>query len=295
MSIFVLKSKGIEPMMIGELGVKPGEGIYVEVEEDNIEERYRIDKLGGYAISNNKYMRSNTSGITHGKYFKKIAEPLNFEPIQKEKLILLNDENIKFNLVEVIKILEDTDNNSSYSVDFDKVESGKFSMEVKRVLNNEEVVVQEHEFKEFEYNFIGIYEFEIKITLGYLELKDVMDIKNMYLRRKINIDLDCLKELIKRYDLKVVDEYDRYIRTHYEKKRASFSGRHSKDIDVFDKSITRVMTFAEASKKWRLSDSTLRKLVKTDKLEENIDYRKSGKVWLITENAMNKIYGEISN
>lgn len=56
--------------------------------------------------------------------------------------------------------------------------------------------------------------------------------------------------------------------------------------------LTEVYTFAEATMRWGLADSTLRKLVTTDKLVEGIDYRKSGKVWLISENAMIKIYGE---
>ena len=59
--------------------------------------------------------------------------------------------------------------------------------------------------------------------------------------------------------------------------------------------IKEVLTFAEASKKWGLADSTLRKLVTTDKLEEGIDYRKSGSTWLITKEAMIRIYGEPNN
>jgi len=53
-----------------------------------------------------------------------------------------------------------------------------------------------------------------------------------------------------------------------------------------------VMTFKEASEKWGKSDSTLRMAVRTDKLKEGIDYRKSGNVWLITKSAMIKIYGD---
>lgn len=53
-----------------------------------------------------------------------------------------------------------------------------------------------------------------------------------------------------------------------------------------------VMTFAEATEKWGLGESTLRSTVRTDRLQEGIDYKKSGKVWLITFEAMLKIYGE---
>ena len=62
--------------------------------------------------------------------------------------------------------------------------------------------------------------------------------------------------------------------------------------DVAKLEMQKEMTFAEATERWGLADSTLRKLVTTDKLQEGIDYRKSGKVWLITKKAMKKVYGE---
>ncbi len=56
--------------------------------------------------------------------------------------------------------------------------------------------------------------------------------------------------------------------------------------------LNEVMTFAEASEKWGLNDSTLRKLVTTGKLVEGVDFRKSGqRAWLITKKAMERIYG----
>ncbi|WP_297425811.1 helix-turn-helix domain-containing protein [Clostridium sp.] len=48
-------------------------------------------------------------------------------------------------------------------------------------------------------------------------------------------------------------------------------------------------------KKWGLSDSTLRKMATTNKLIEGVDYSKSGKVWLITKDAMRRVYGEPKN
>ena len=61
--------------------------------------------------------------------------------------------------------------------------------------------------------------------------------------------------------------------------------------------INKVLTFAEAEQKYGLAAGTLRKyLYQTDKekqrINENIDYRKSGKTWLITKEAMDKIYGK---
>lgn len=53
-----------------------------------------------------------------------------------------------------------------------------------------------------------------------------------------------------------------------------------------------IYTFAEAAEKWGLNGSTLRRLTKTSKAIEGIDYKKSGKVWLVTDNCMRRIYGE---
>lgn len=53
-----------------------------------------------------------------------------------------------------------------------------------------------------------------------------------------------------------------------------------------------VMAFSEASETWGLGESTLRSTVRTNKLAEGVDYRKSGKVWLITKEAMQRVYGE---
>lgn len=53
-----------------------------------------------------------------------------------------------------------------------------------------------------------------------------------------------------------------------------------------------VMTFSEASEKWGLGESTLRTMVKGNRLVEGKDFRKSGKVWLIKKDSMQKIYGE---
>lgn len=56
-----------------------------------------------------------------------------------------------------------------------------------------------------------------------------------------------------------------------------------------------VMAFSEASEIWGLGESTLRSAVKTDRLVDGVDYRKSGKVWIITKAAMLRTYGEPKN
>lgn len=56
--------------------------------------------------------------------------------------------------------------------------------------------------------------------------------------------------------------------------------------------LTEVMTTSEACTRWGLSESTLRNAIRYNRLKEDIEYRKSGKVWLITREAMIRLYGE---
>lgn len=60
--------------------------------------------------------------------------------------------------------------------------------------------------------------------------------------------------------------------------------------------INDVLTFAELAEKWGLSMGTLRMRLSKGymgDLIEGVDYKKSGKVWLITKEAMIKLYGPI--
>lgn len=293
MSIFVLKSKGIEPMLVGDLGFTHREGIYIEVDEENIPKKYRIDKLGGAAVVNEYCMRSATHGITFGKYFKKIHEPLDFEPIEKEKLELLEDESIRYDWNEVAAILEDINKDALYSLNFE-YRGEYFEMMLERRFIDSEIKVVESEFMEYDINFRGMYSFAIKIPFSFLSREQIEEIKNLYgdkhgyIRR---INLDIVDNIVSRYNLNITKD-EIYYHRYYSKSRTNFYGKDTKGINVYDKNINKIMTFSEATSRWNLADSTLRKLVTTDKIKENVDYRKSGKVWLITEEAMIKIYGE---
>lgn len=62
-----------------------------------------------------------------------------------------------------------------------------------------------------------------------------------------------------------------------------------KNLDLFN-----VLTFSEASKRWGINDSTLRKKAQSNSSEfiENVDFRKSGNTWLVTVYAMERLYGK---
>lgn len=55
--------------------------------------------------------------------------------------------------------------------------------------------------------------------------------------------------------------------------------------------LAEVLTFSEAAEQWNIDASTLRHRVSSEKLIDGIDFKKSGKVWLITKNAMERLYG----
>lgn len=69
--------------------------------------------------------------------------------------------------------------------------------------------------------------------------------------------------------------------------------RIEREIDRIDELMQyKVFTFKEATSIWGLGESTLRSVVRQDNLVEGVHYRKSGSNWLITEEAMLKLYGK---
>lgn len=58
-----------------------------------------------------------------------------------------------------------------------------------------------------------------------------------------------------------------------------------------------VYTIQEACKMWNKDEGNLRRLLinKDERLTEEVDYKKMGKVWLITKEAMEKLYGKTDN
>ena len=69
-------------------------------------------------------------------------------------------------------------------------------------------------------------------------------------------------------------------------------GREEKDEENYLKKVfEKVMTFKEASEKYDVAVSTLRHRASDGRFEDG-DIRKSGKTWLVTKSAMDRIYGD---
>lgn len=291
--MFILRANESEPMLIGELGVPSTEGIYKEVDEKEVPKEYRIDKLAGAAVKKGSYLRSNTYGPTWGKYFEMVDKALDFEPINDifEKI---NDKNIKHDWKQVSKILEETDNNSIYNITFnyDRFED-TFNMKVIRFLEENEIKVKDHTYKEFEYNFRGMYGFEVNIEFEGLNQEAVNIISEKYgnsKKRNIKVNINDLNKIVDKFEIKLLQDTI-YSPCYFKKQRVNFEGKDSLGfLNLFN-----TMTFKEAAEIWGLCDSTLRRLVNSDKIKEGIDYRKSGSTWIITREAMKRVYGEPKN
>ena len=52
-----------------------------------------------------------------------------------------------------------------------------------------------------------------------------------------------------------------------------------------------LMSFADATELWGLSESTLRKAISYGKIVAGVDARKYGKQWIVTRDAMEREYG----
>lgn len=57
--------------------------------------------------------------------------------------------------------------------------------------------------------------------------------------------------------------------------------------------IKEVLTVNEAAQLWGISEGTIRYAIKVDKLTPGIDYRKAGRITLVTKKAMTRLFGVI--
>ncbi|OPX85836.1 MAG: hypothetical protein A4E53_03315 [Pelotomaculum sp. PtaB.Bin104] len=53
-----------------------------------------------------------------------------------------------------------------------------------------------------------------------------------------------------------------------------------------------ILSLTEASQRWGLSESTIRMAISRGRFVEDEEIRKSGKIWLITIPAMERVYGK---
>lgn len=66
----------------------------------------------------------------------------------------------------------------------------------------------------------------------------------------------------------------------------------TEDIE-FNSSLDDVLTVTEAAEKWGITEGAIRSSIKNRKFIPGIDFRKAGRITLITSEAMERIYGEI--
>lgn len=57
--------------------------------------------------------------------------------------------------------------------------------------------------------------------------------------------------------------------------------------------INEVMTINEAAEKWGMTEGAIRAAIKTNKFIVGVEYRKAGRITLITREAMKRVYGNL--
>ena len=66
-------------------------------------------------------------------------------------------------------------------------------------------------------------------------------------------------------------------------------GKETIDTLLFD-----IMTVTEAAEEWGITEGAIRKAISTKKFIVGVDYRKAGRITLITREAMERVYGKES-
>lgn len=68
-------------------------------------------------------------------------------------------------------------------------------------------------------------------------------------------------------------------------------GEYERDGTTFE--INNILTVSEAAEMWGITEGAIRLAIKTRKFIVGIDYRKAGRITLITHEAMERVYGEL--
>ncbi|WP_197541406.1 helix-turn-helix domain-containing protein [Clostridium botulinum] len=106
-------------------------------------------------------------------------------------------------------------------------------------------------------------------------------------------NIELTKELITNLENENA-EYESEIKSIVKQFKLKYKDEENGCIYNPDKSLYEILTITEASELWNKEVSTLRRnFAKGTQFKLNVDVRKSGATWLVTREAMTRIYGEI--
>lgn len=67
------------------------------------------------------------------------------------------------------------------------------------------------------------------------------------------------------------------------------------NLNMENSLFTNLISLKDASMIWKIDDSVLRRAISSKKFVENVDVKKFGKQWVVTRQAMERVYGYIPN
>lgn len=112
-----------------------------------------------------------------------------------------------------------------------------------------------------------------------------------------------VKPLIKKYDMfKKLEDITLFNKVYTDK--SGYAVMWTEDIDIscnelwnngelVNTPFDNLISFKDATDLWGLNESTLRKNISYGRLKEGTDVMKFGKQWIITKEAMIRLYGEV--
>ena len=139
------------------------------------------------------------------------------------------------------------------------------------------------------YNFIMM----AKDNLMNKGIYELCNLTLKYNTEKVLVHDKCEKDDFKEYsenvdDIKIINEDDGVY-------NITFVGYIDKVVVSGDSALFEIFTTTEAAQLWGLNESTVRKAIQGNKFKLGIDFRKAGRVTLITKEAMIRVYGEPKN
>lgn len=225
----------------------------------------------GAMLDNYNYWWSNTYGVTCNKVFKKVEEGLRLQPKNHNELLKINE----IQTLDYIESIlgEDVEFEMSY---VNNLYHNLVSITARYLIPTDDLeFVGESEYVKHSEIFRGRHKYIISI----LCIAEFTDEEKSSFKESIFMNIKELKETFKNLSIKTLmfnyrcDENSYYTLSNFHK-------------------LEEVYTLNEAAELYGKSEGTLRSAIKSGKFLEKKDWRKAGRITLITKDAMERVYGK---
>lgn len=220
---------------------------------------------------------SNTSGPTSGKVFKKVRNGLKLQPKNHDELLKINE----------LKTIESVENivgkNIRVSIHYwHNRYHNKLEIEAKYYIDMDNLECKEDTiYTKYSELFRGRHKYYISINAI---AKNISEEEYKELEKMYKMTLKEFKEYLNKFDINSIE-----VSYNESENRDFFPKEYNlEEVNILNE----VYTVTEASELWGKTEGTIRNAIKNGRFIENREWRKAGRITLITKEGLERVYGK---